>query len=356
MAIRVLKLKKGTSYQANVRVDGRRLTRLFDRKGDAERWLRSQLDKRDLGELQIQNFPTLAEFSEEWLAFRTTRIAPCTMVNHRYLLKADVIPELGHLTLDRINPAMVQMVLQKMIVRGVSNRTANMALGIIQKLFNDAIESYGYRIKNPATKVPHLKENPRKLDFWSVDEVQRFLKAVNECQPWNLPIFRFLLNTGTRIGEAYALQWGDIDLEKGFVCIRRNVERVKHVAQESTKSNKIRYVGLNKGLLEMFRSMAKTHLTQPNSKSLVFPNQAGGLHHHSSFQRRCFQKCVEHAKVKKIRIHDMRHSFAAHFVMNGGSIYDLKQILGHSEITMTERYAHLAPEYLRSRTSLVDFQ
>jgi integrase len=355
MSIRVLKLKKGTCYQAFVRVDGRRITKLFDRKGDADKWMRTSLEKRDGGDLKVQNIPTLTEFAWEWMNYRTARITPSTHKLHQYLLRGQILPKIGHLKLDKISAAHVEIVLKDVVESGLSNRRANMALGVIQKLYNDAISSYGYKIPNPTSKVSKLKERPKKLEFWSHEEVVCFLKTVEEKQPVNLPIMRFLLNTGARIGEAFALQWSDVDLEKGYVCIRRTVDRIHHTTQETTKGNKIRYVGLNPALLETLKTLAEEPSRDFSKSDLVFPNLAGKLHHPSSFQRRCFDKCVEAAGVRKVRIHDLRHTFAAHFVMNGGSIYDLKQILGHSDIKMTERYAHLAPDYLKSRTSLVDF-
>ena len=355
MAIRVLRYKNKNSYQASVRVDGQRLTRSFDRRADAERWLRSQLDKRDLGELQVRNLPTIQEFSLEWLKVRASQVTPSTLKLQHHVLKWYVWPKVGHLKLDSLSPSTIQRLMHDLVTTGRSARTANIMLAVVQKLYNDAAESAGYKIANPASKVSRLKEKPRKLEFWTQDEIKIFLETVEREQPWNAPLFKFLLNTGSRIGETFALQWGDVDLQKGFVCIRRTVDRINHVVQETTKGNKMRYVGLNPVLLKTLSDRAAAIPHGPKPSDLVFPNKAGNLEHHSDFQRRCFDKCIRLAGVRKVRVHDLRHSFAAHFVMNGGSIYDLKQILGHSDIKMTERYAHLAPDYLRARTALVSF-
>jgi integrase len=355
MAIRVLKYSNKTSYQASVRIEGRRLTRSFDRKTDAERWMRSQLEKRDLGELQVRNLPTVSEFSADWLQIRAAQVTPSTFALQQHVLKSMVLPKVGHIRIDSLSPSTIQLLMKGVVETGRSARTANIMLSVVRKLYTDAVDHFGFKVQNPATKVKKLKESPNKLEFWSKEEIDVFLKTVERHQPHNLAIFRFLLNTGARIGEAYALQWGDVDLARGYVCIRRTVDRIHHVAKETTKGNKMRYVGLNEVALQTLSHMKESQLTPPKSLSLVFPNQAGGIHFHSSFQRRCFDKCLKIAGVRKVRIHDLRHTFAAHFVMNGGSIYDLKQILGHSDIKMTERYAHLAPDYLKSRTALVSF-
>ncbi len=354
MAIRVLQNKNKTSYQASVRIQGRRLTQCFDRKTDADRWLRLQLEKRDNGELRIRTLPTLSEFVDVWLPLREAQVSPATQALHSHLLKNWILPKAGAFRLNEVTGSTIQQLMRDLIASGNSPRMANMVMALVGKIFNDAANDFNFRVGNPAAKLERLKEKPRKLEFWDAEEIRTFLATVEAQQPAHAPLLKFLLNTGCRIGEAYALQWGDVELNKGYVVIRRTVDRINHRVQETTKGNKLRYVGLNPLLLKVLKEL-KLANGSSGSEVLVFPNKAGSLHHHSSFQRRCFDKCIKESGVRKIRIHDMRHTFAAHFVMNGGSIYDLKQILGHSEIKMTERYAHLAPDYLRGRTSLVSF-
>jgi integrase len=68
-----------------------------------------------------------------------------------------------------------------------------------------------------------------------------------------------------------------------------------------------------------------------------------------------FKRSAHAAGVKEIRFHDLRHTFASHFLMGGGNIYDLQRILGHSSVQVTERYTHLMPEHLRGKTEVLGF-
>ncbi len=355
MAIRVRFYANKKSYQAVVRINGHRLSKHFERKVDAERWERKQLGSRDSGKNGSVPSLSLEQFAEEWLGVYSTKVRPSTLALTKHILKNFVLQTLGNCRLDRISSREVNLLVSEIIQSGKSVRYANMIIQLIRKMFNDAANDWGYLIQNPASKIKFLKESPQKLNFWTAAEAEAFLKIVKANHPAYHSFFVLLLNTGCRAGEAFALQWSDLDLSKRIVCFRRTVDRINHKVQESTKGNKIRYVGLNEACIEAFRDRKK-FLLPISGETLVFPNKVGNLLHHSVFQRFVFDPAIKKSEVRKIRVHDLRHTFAAHFVMNGGSIYDLKQILGHSDIQMTERYAHLAPDYLRGRTSILNFR
>ena len=86
------------------------------------------------------------------------------------------------------------------------------------------------------------------------------------------------------------------------------------------------------------------------TESLVF----GQLFSESTLRKMHIRICKE-AGLKKLRIHDLRHTFASHFMMNGGDIYDLKEILGHASVKTTMRYAHLGRKHLQSKANVVSF-
>jgi site-specific recombinase XerC len=87
---------------------------------------------------------------------------------------------------------------------------------------------------------------------------------------------------------------------------------------------------------------------------LVFMSNGSSLDP-DNFYKRNFQKDIEASGVERIRFHDLRHTFASHYMMSGGNLYDLQKILGHADIKTTERYAHLSLDYLAGRKNLVSF-
>jgi len=354
MSIRVRKYPNRKSYQASLRLNGRRLARSFERKTDADRWLRSNLEKRGTGELSRTPQITLAEFSHEWYQCYKLNVKPNTFKNADKLLRLWILPAFGFKRLDQVTPQDLKRLMAVMLERGRAPRTANYALAILRKPMNDAIHDWGFSLRNPAARLKPLHEGTKRVNFWNASEAAQFLEVVERESPSELALFRFLLNTGSRIGEACALFWEDVDLEKGSVCIRRNMDWHALETRETTKSGKLRFVGLNEGLKRELKNLFAKQ-GQPSDSSLVFPNQVGKPRCLQNLFKRSFCRCIQIAKIKQIKIHDLRHTFAAHYVMNGGSIYDLKQILGHSEIKMTERYAHLTPDYLMKQTTLVNF-
>ncbi len=353
MTIRIRTYKDRKVYQASLRVNGRRLAQQFSKKGDAEKWLRIQNEKRDVGELGHAATQTLDEFLQEWFPVYKQYVKPKTSYEANKLLKNWIRPNLGNKRLGQITPQDIKKISTLVLERGRSPRTANYVIAVIRKVFNDAIHEWNIGLKNPAAKLKPVREPEKKISFWTKDEVASFLKTAEEKMDRDCLLYRFLLNTGCRIGEACALHWEDIDLRNGSVCIRRNMNWESMSIQNSTKSGRIRYVGINDSLISELKKRLAAR--QSSSSKLVFPNLAGNAQALQNLTKRSFKVCIRMSGVKEISVHDLRHTFAAHFVMNGGSIYDLKAILGHSNIKMTERYAHLAPEYIRNRTAIVQF-
>ena len=133
------------------------------------------------------------------------------------------------------------------------------------------------------------------------------------------------LNTGMRKAEIYNLEWVNVNLEQNFITV---------TAQEA-KNKKIRRIDINKSLRELF---LKLNLTR-NGNRYVFTGKP------YTDLKRGWQSALERAGINDMRFHDLRHTFASHFLMNGGDLYTLKEILGHKDITTTSRYLTITTEH-----------
>jgi integrase len=137
-----------------------------------------------------------------------------------------------------------------------------------------------------------------------------------------------------RSGEIRNLLWRDLDFDSGFLVVR------------DSKNSESRHVPLDSTLTELFCNYPRT----PGS-DFVFPNADGGR---LGWIQKGFRNARERAGLSDLHFHDLRHTFASQWMMHGGDLYALKEILGHKSIQMTQRYAHLSPAYKQAMVRQIE--
>jgi len=207
---------------------------------------------------------------------------------------------------------------------GVHGKTLNNRLGYLKAVFNELYRLGDIDYPNPLAKVRPLRLQERPLSFLSAPQIKEVLDALDarDRTPGIGLVARVCLATGARWGEAQAL----------------TPERVKNgaVTFANTKSRKTRSIPIDKTLEQQLKDHFKQH----------------GLFSNCMLT---FSRVLETTSIKLPAgqaTHVLRHTFASHFVMRGGSILVLQKILGHSSLAMTMRYAHLAPEHLQDALTL----
>jgi integrase len=186
-----------------------------------------------------------------------------------------------------------------------------------------------------ATREEGLREARARFNAW---RVARGKSPLSEREGDYLdhlrPLVILALNTGLRRGELLGLTWEAVNFSGKLLT----------VAAATAKSGHTRRVPLNREALEMLTTWHARH-DKPTSDAFVFPGYEGGRMKSISTSWRSLMKI---AKLKDFRLHDCRHHFASKLVQAGVDLYTVKALLGHSEVAMTERYSHLAPNNLRS--------
>lgn len=242
--------------------------------------------------------------------------------------------------------------LKKTLTKSKTLRKAasiNRALACFRHMLNKAVE-WEMMEANPFNmgKGLHIKENNQRLRFLSQDEISRLRK---ECPVYLRNIVDCALNTGMRKGEILSLKWGQI--KNGFVYLTK------------TKTNEARQIPIN-GTLERVFSNIKKYGEQGNvvdlkkkrkkiipklsSKDHVFTYNGAPI----KDVKRAFKSAIDKAEISDFHFHDLRHTFASHLVMQGATIKDVQELLGHKDTKMTNRYAHLSPEHKKKAVSLLD--
>ena len=286
--------------------------------------------------IELRQIPTLAEFVEE-------RYLPYIQGYKRSwhcdvsYLKNHLLPTLGKKHLDQISKAMVIEFHHGMSKNGYAPGTCNRGLILLRYILNLAIrwEITGLK-KNPTSGVPLLKENNAVERYLTKDEAAALYRHV--CESSN-PMLKFivpmLILTGARKREALDSRWEDFD----------PAQRLWRIPM--SKSGKARYVPLSDGAVQILEAVRAEQMSWPkdaNPGGWVFPNIKTGKPFESIF--RSWDTARIAAGLPEVRMHDLRHSFASMLVNNGRSLYEVQRILGHAQIQMTQRYAHLAQHTL----------
>ena len=182
-------------------------------------------------------------------------------------------------------------------------------------------------------RVKLLPENNRRLRYLSQEECKALLDASDAHLK---PIVTTALNTGCRRGEILSLRWDtNIDLKHGFILLDR------------TKNGDRREIPINGTLKSVFQSLPR-RLDIP----YVFFDSSSGKPYKDV--KKSFSTACRKGGIKDFRFHDLRHTFASHLIMAGVDITTVKELLGHKDIKMTLRYAHLAPSHKVKAVDILD--
>jgi len=282
---------------------------------------------------QRRDEPTFAEFAEKYYV-------PFAQ-SHKITWQEDVYKIRGH-----INRAIGQLCLSSITTRDLTSfqskmkdlnsaTSANAQMRLIRRMLNLAIK-WGFLEKNPAAGLDKFKEPPHRERYLTKEELPRFLKALEEhSDQMSMAAIRLLLYTGCRKGEILTLQWHQVRFDEGRLYLPK------------TKNGNSRSIILNAKATDVLKVL---YPNKREDQEYVFPSRAGTRKGHLNDLRKPLQKVCEAAGIDDLRVHDLRHSFATLAIQGGASLYDVQKLLGHSDISMTQRYAHMVDDSLQKAT------
>ncbi len=289
---------------------------------------------------QTKEVPTIKEFSTHFMEVATAQNRPSSVDSKRVILDRHILPHLGDRKLDAVRYAEVQDLKLKLLGRGLGPKTVNNVLTVLRRMLEIA------RKRELIAGVPDMEwlKSPRpEFDFLTFEEAERLVVAGRD--EWQTMIL-VALRTGLRQGELLGLRWEDVDLVAGRITVRRNIVRGR---VGPPKSGKPREVPLSPETLGSLKS--HRHLRG----ELVFCDLGGRPLTKGECKHPLWSTC-KRAGLRRIGWHVLRHTFASHLVMRGAPLKAVQELLGHATITMTMRYAHLAPEVVRDAVHLLDIR
>ena len=391
---------RGQPWWVFVAHNGNRTSRKVGDKAAAQAVASTIRAKLKLGEFSFEDekpVPTFKEYADSWI--KTTVPATCkdsTKHDYEDILRIHVRPVFNNIriteitrgkvkdfSLDKINQGYAKSTVchMKNTISGVLNETPRRkragshngitfipphlnplppgerelcgnpaaSSGVLKKtnkaLDNEVISA------NPALNLGKnfLKEKNKQgaIDPLSNEERKLLLDSVLEHSPEHYAIFLLLARTGLRIGEALALQWSDIDFASRFIDVKRSLVRGRI---STHKNGKGRLVDMSLQLAEAL----KAHDLESKKKGLalglgdlpeyVFTNENGGWIDKANWRRRLFNKALKKAGLRRIRIHDLRHTYATLRISKRDNIQDVSNQLGHHSTKLTlDVYSHWIP-------------
>ena len=246
----------------------------------------------------------------------------------------------------------------------LSNKTINMIIIHLQKLFNVAMKE-GLSYENPCNQIDKLKVQKKEIDFWTLDEFTTFISHIDKNKPFLKVFYQFAFFTGMRAGEMIALTWSDIDFYNQTVRINKSAKLINgnYVTTTPKTESSNRYITINSKITAMLK---KWQEIQPkllidnfqnidSDKLLVF--QYSEKHPSSDYYSKQIKKIIvkNNLNLKPIRLHDFRHSHVALLIHNNEKNTTIKERLGHSSITTTiDTYGHLYPNTQKSMSDKFD--
>jgi integrase len=219
-------------------------------------------------------------------------------------------------------------------------RSTNKALRVLRMLL-DLAEQRGYVTRNVAKYAkPLSKDSGPKLDedvILRPTEIVRLLDSANED---DRPALMTVIYCGLRVGELFGLQWRDIDWSSRRLRVQRQLNSVTDTLAEPKSVAARRYVDLP---AELVSELKRWKLRCPTGElDLVFPNERGGLWHTSNWRNRVWHPTLRRAGLRRIRIHDARHTFASLLISSGADVVTVARRLGHANPSVTlDVYSHL---------------
>ncbi len=294
--------------------------------------LRQRLARAEpIGGKEAQPAPTFADFASRWFReYVEVNTKPSTRHGYDQALKCHLIPFFGRSRLSEIGTEDIERFKTEKRRAGLSPKTINTRLSVLRRCLDTAHE-WGYLSTLPRFKW--LKVPPPSFDHLAPSESARLL-AASASSRWHL-VVRCALRTGMRLGELLALRWEDVDLERRRIVVCRALSAGVVC---SPKNNRTRFVPLTSDLAEALAA------AQPEGE-YVFTGILGAPRCIYTAEE-ALKRICKRAGLRGIGWHVLRHTFASQLASEGVPLRLVQQLLGHSTIVMTERYAHLAPSVL----------
>ncbi len=302
---------------------------------------------------------TFGEFFKEYInKVARHRLKHNSWKSYERIAELYLLPVWKNTPLKSINRQVVKELLLEKQGSGLSVQNIRICISAI---FAEAVEREIVPI-NPAHNLGRFfkKSKPqKKTQFLTKEQVATLLEITRKESPEYYDFILTAFRTGMRIGELLALAWDSVNFDTKQITVQRSYS---HQHWDTPKSHKVRHIDMSDGLYKVLKARYQQRNKNLTCKShrnkeihLVFSDFEGNPINDNIFRRGVFYKLLGKAKLPKIRVHDIRHTYASLLLQIGAPIHYVKEQLGHSSITMTvDLYGHCQPGVNREAINRLD--
>ena len=328
--IQTIHNKKSTSYRVQFMRDGKRVSKRFKLKKEAKKFAAQLLVNEDFALSLTDHTLTTLTLQKAVIEYLDQYSGKDTSIIQRLNFWCSLF---GDKPVGKLTSAMVRAELKKLISSGKQPPTANRYKSALGSLFTYLANEYDIE-HNPTRNIKQFTENNGRTRFLTEGELLRLFNASKQSG-WDRLYLLVLMavSTGARRTELLTLEWSDIDFKARTAKLKQ------------TKNGEQRILTLT--------PVVVTELMKHRGiDGYIFPHFSNMKGYFRNFD--CYwQEALTEAEITNFRFHDLRHTCASMLAMNGASLLEIAEVLGHKSITMTQRYSHLCTAHKASLTDRV---
>ena len=327
--------KRGNKWRGQININGKRLSFTADKKKDVLDWIASVRTEASFGFTPSDQNYTVKEwmeiYFEKWYKPRVTK---STYDNTYNLIKNHLYPTLGNTLLKDLNSSIIQEAYPKMWSGKIYS---DGTIKIFSSAFRQALicaQNEGLIKKNPhyGVIIPKTRKI-KQVDAYTTEDYRKIIEYTKDKSDINR-VFYLLAATGMRVGECIALNWKDVDLDKGTINITKTAVNHKGhmVIQNHPKTEQsVRQIYVPENTITFMRRLQDNETIL---EGLIFPNEHGNVYHTSALRSRWIKVCAE-LEIPYKNLHALRHSWATRAIEKHVDVHTVSKMLGHKSIATT---------------------
>jgi integrase len=330
---------------------------------EAAKRLSEALHDLDSGLPMLDERQTVQQYLEAWLESVKPQIRGSSWRRYSDYVRVHLVPGLGRIALAKLTPQHIQVLYSRKLSEGLSSSTVHHIHEVLHRALKDALHM-GLVQRNVSEMVRAPRRSSREMMTLTDAQAKQLLEVVRGERFEALYVLA--LTTGMRLGELLGLRWQDLDLERGTLQVRMNVQESGggFILAETKTAYSRRSIGLTRtATLALCRHRACQNEERlalgeawNSSLGLVFPNRLGGIMIPDNLTKRYFKEALKTLGLsEEIRFHDLRHTAATLLLSRGVHPKVMSEMLGHADISITFRvYAHVTPHMQEAAVAVMD--